>query len=279
MAGSPAARTAWVGARLRAALAPDRAQQSPADRGGRDARLRDLRGPLRVRQRDDLVDAGLAGELQQGDVVSGSGGVPPIAPVHPDGLDVDPPPPFAEVVGAGQHLDVARVHLVHAMRGGEHPAGMDQGAAAELPEAGPLRLDQRHLPRPLSRIGLHAADDPRVLLRGGAAGGLVRRRRRPAGQQRPDRQGADDGGREGRCFGVLHCSFLHIRARSGQAVEQDGIPVHGRRHGQMNSGSGHNPFTGRCTAPGSRTTSRSPRPWLRPAAPPHGPRPPARPGA
>ena len=202
--GAAAAQVAPVRARVRAGLAPQRAQQPPADRGRRDARPRDLRGPLGVRQRDELLDAGRAGELQQGDVVPGSGGVL-VPPVHPNGLDVDPPPPFLEVVGAGQDLDIVRGEVLHTMRGGEHPPLMDNRAPAELHEAGPPRVDQGHLPRPRPGLGLHAADDPRVALRSGAAGRLVRRRRpHPAGQQHPDRQTADHGGREGRCFDALH---------------------------------------------------------------------------
>ena len=189
----------------------------PTGHRGRGVRRREPPGPFGVRQLDRF-NACRLGERQQRDVVLKRPGLLVLL-MHMDGPDPDPPRVLGmAVVVADQHLDLVRGERIavlhHAMRGGEHPPRADHRAAAQgLP--GEV---ERHLPGPLAGLGLHAADDARVLP--GAGRRLVRLCRRPAGQQRPHGQGADDGGRERRCFDALHgfASLLGLVAVCRAAV-------------------------------------------------------------
>ena len=168
---SPAG-VAFEGIRLRAGLAAQRVQQPPPDRRRRGARSGDRCDPPRVGQRHRR-HPGRPGQLEQCDVVLGA--VRRVAFVRVNGLHVDSAPAPIEVVGTDQYLDVLRGEGIHAVRGGEHPAGRDHRAPAELlPLPGRLaRLDQRHAPGPPAGIGGQSADDASELLGGGAGGDLL----------------------------------------------------------------------------------------------------------
>ena len=68
---------------------------------------------------------------------------------------------FGQIIGAHGHLDFCGGHPLHAVGRGEHPALVDEHAAAELrvKDAGVVGREQGGDPRPGARGGLHPAQD------------------------------------------------------------------------------------------------------------------------
>ena len=165
---------------------------------------------------------------------------------------------LAQVGGARKHRHALgrdlRAVLHHAVGGGQHPVGRDQAAAAELAVALRLdavvehvRIEQRHLKRPLVLVGLLAAEHAVILgllgrgLGAGRRHALQRRQFGPRvlllGEDGPRRRNGrcGDGNRGNRAdplcnrhvvllrqgcrssaFGRIRRAYLKTRARSGE---------------------------------------------------------------